>query len=191
MDSLTLRPSKKKWLLIVIGSLVFIFGGFLLILQGGFVHQLIGCLGIVFFGLCALGSLCMLVPGVLTLELTRDGFSIKRFGAADSKWPIKWQDISDFSVMELCSSRLPQIPLFYHSQIEFAGIRFTPSARSTFPPPRLTRMDLNRKKYGCDGGLPDTFGLSARDLVDLLNEWKNKYGTPKSEPVSCSNITTV
>jgi hypothetical protein len=37
---------------------------------------------------------------------------------------------------------------------------------------------------GGDGALPDTYGLTARELAELLNEWRERFATPAPPPAS-------
>src|SRR5262249_9636724 len=151
----------------------FVIGGIGLIHRGGYHSVPIGWLSVIFFGIGVLISILMLIPGLNALVLSPEGFTLRWIGRVRSPWKTKWQDVSDFSVMELKPGLLPP-PLVHRLDMKFAGISFTPRIRDMVPQPKLAKMDHNRKKYGCDGMLPDTFGMSAEELVTLLQEWKRK-----------------
>ena len=55
------------------------------------------------------------------------------------------------------------------------GINFKPAARAELSATRIEKMNTNRQKYGCDGRLPDTYGMTAEKLIALLNEWRTRH----------------
>jgi hypothetical protein len=171
MDSITLRPSKKKWTLMLLGSIAFVIGGTFIINHGGPGSAVIGWTSICFFGLGIPISLLWLVPGWNTLVLTPDGLSVKIFGRVRNAWIIKWSDISNFSVMEFHRPTT----IFYRRPLKMASLSYASPIRDKMPFRQVRRMDSLRLKYGCDGVLPDTYGMKVESLVELLNEWRTKY----------------
>jgi hypothetical protein len=169
MNSITLFPSKKKWLAMLFGSSAFVAVGVLQLQRGGLGNDVIAWIGICFFGLGIPISLLMLVPGLNALVLTPDGLSVRTFGRTPNIWIMKWSDINNFSVMEFQRSTL-----LYRPRLKLVGISFDPAARDKLPKKRVGRMEKNRLKYGCDGALPDTYGMKVENLVRLLNEWRIK-----------------
>ena len=171
MESITLYPSRMKWSLMLLGSIAFVVAGWFIIKMGGAGNAIIGWIGIAFFGLGIPISLLMLVPGLNALTLTPEGFSLKHLGRTRKVWNIKWSDISEFSVMEMPKA----LPFPNHVQMKKVGMNYAPSLRDQLSPSRIRLADWNRRRVGCDGALPDTYGLKVEELVTLLNEWRTRH----------------
>jgi hypothetical protein len=91
----------------------------------------------------------LLAPDTLTLR--PDGFSIHTFGRAESH---HWRDIEWFYATRLRGRTMVTW--------RFAPHRAPPGAWRTFL--RSTIVD--------DAALPDTYGMRARELAALMNEWR-------------------
>jgi hypothetical protein len=147
-----LYPSRRKYLLMLIGSLIFVVGeiwiiwgtgdsgprGPALFLFGG---------GLIFFGWCAIVFSVMLLPGAGGLRLDREGFETTRLFRHHRS---RWQDVSGFD-LDAIRTVYPRYPhrVVYNDK--------NPSGRFT----------------GGDATLPSlTYGFSAAKLADLMNRWR-------------------
>ena len=149
-DRVVLRASAAKWVWILIGSMVFLaFGaGMAFSDQTGTAAKAIGWFLVVLFGFCAVVALRQLVsPGSLTISRTtidmiRNG-RLTTFELADCSRFTTWRNPSR-GVTTIVFDHLPD------------------------PDTDVTRT--NREVMGGSRSLPDSYGLSAQALADLLNE---------------------
>ena len=149
-ENLVLRPSKRKWVLVAIGSFLFTALGFFLMPEVG----LFGWVLVLFFGACFIVAVLGFVPGASYLKLMPDGFvhcSLWR------KNRFRWRDVKDFHVIYMRGH--PMI-VFDVSGLERVSIM----------------AGLSRFVSGADAALSDTYGLKADDLAKLMNDWKAKFG---------------
>jgi hypothetical protein len=91
---LVLYPSRKKLILMLLGSTVFVAGGIWMVTSGAGM----GWLVTVFFGLCMIVFVVMLLPGAGSLALDRDGFEITSLYRRHRS---RWQDVAGFEVTSL------------------------------------------------------------------------------------------
>jgi hypothetical protein len=148
---LILRPSRKKWLAVLLGSAAFVAFALLIPAERPF----IAWAGIVFFGLTGLVSLLVLLPGRTYLLLTPEGFE-QRMVVRTVKQ--SWQQIERFQVHNPAS------------RYRLVGFIRDQDCTGHAKPRRA-----NRSPTGVDGMLGDTYGLSADELVKLMNEWLSRY----------------
>ncbi len=148
-----LRLSTSRWrlLLLLAVSLCFVGLGVLLVLRG---HLLVGWLNAGFFGLGALVAAIGLVPGGSYLELGPAGLECR---SLHRKWFVRWTDVDEFFAVRLGARSM-------------VGWRYAP-AYTGQPIGRLLSSGLT----GVEAGLPDTYGMSAKALAGLLNEWRLRY----------------
>ena len=115
-----------------------------------------------FFGLCALIAGAQLLPGASSLRLDEDGFEFTRFFRTSE---FLWSDVDDF-----------------HSWGSISGWRtlfFGFYSRPTIvvfkvKKPRLSISEkINSALAGGNGYLPDTYGMAAEDLSQLMNAWRS------------------
>src|SRR5262245_823235 len=101
----TLRPSRRRILLILLGSLVFVAGGVWMILAEAVAREerwmLWGSTG--FFALCAAVAVVMLLPGAGKLVLDGDGFETTSLFRT---FRIRWADTSVFEVFSIHSQKM-------------------------------------------------------------------------------------
>ena len=115
---------------------------------------LIGWLCAVFFGLGVLMALISLLPGSSYLDLTPDGMEIR---SLYRKWFVRWSDVQEF--FPTFVQHRPMTSWNYTKS--FAGQRFGRKIASGL--------------IGAEAILPDTYGMSAKDLSNLLNNWRTKH----------------
>jgi hypothetical protein len=131
----------------VLGALAFVAIGF-------WVRRFdpaIGYLAMGFFGLCAVGIGLNLLPNSSYLRLTREGFTVCTMFKCRS---IRWVDVGKFGVAHIGARKVvgwdpPQSP----STAEKAAAVMT----------------------GYGSILPDTYGLTTEELVNLLNRVRDEH----------------
>ncbi len=114
----------------------------------------IGWLCVLFFGLGVLVALINLLPGCSYLDLTSDGMEIR---SLYRKWFVRWTDVQEFFPASVANR--PMICWNYTQS--FAG-------------QRLGRK-ISSGLTGVEAALPDTYGMYAEDLANLLNDWRTKH----------------
>lgn len=115
-----------------------------------------------FVGISAVGLLSygtQLIPSLAYLRLTQDGFSY-RFGRR--RGSVQWLEVDRFDVRDVPGwySRLKFVEWTYARQ--YKELPSTEGRRYTFG--------------GGSGVLPDTYGMKAEELVDLMNGLRRKVG---------------
>lgn len=141
-----LRPRRVKLVALLALSLVFVAAG---IYVAGAGAGSTAWIGVVFFGIGSIVFGVMLLPGASFLRLEPDGFAVctlfrQQFYA--------WSVVYRFGVTRV----------FYRQVV---GINFEPDAKIL---PGLRRV--NTGLIGFDGMLPDTYGMGATALAELLND---------------------
>lgn len=109
-------------------------------------NMLIAILNIVFFGLCFIVFLLNLIPGSSYLKIDEKGIEMK---GLMRKTFIPWQAVNSFGTKWVAFNKL----VVFDLNKNLAGGK------------------LKRRQ----GGLPDTYGMSAARLAELLNEYKAKF----------------
>jgi len=149
-DRVVLRASAAKWVWILIGSMVFLaFGaGMAFSDRTGAAAKAIGWFLVVMFGFCAVIALRQLVsPGSLTITSTT--VDMIRNGRLTS---FELVDCSRFTTWRNPSRGVTTVVFDY------------------LPDPDTEVTRTNREVMGGSRSLPDSYGLSAQALADLLNE---------------------
>lgn len=141
---ITLRPSPARWLGTLAICAVFVVIGYLYRPA----NPIIGWLVMIFFGLGVLVSLINLYPGSIYLRLTSEGFTTATLARREF-YP--WSEVARFTPIKIGVNTM-------------VGFSYVNSAAA--PPVRRPRLRLN----GVEQVLPDTYGLSAEALADLLNQ---------------------
>ena len=105
---------------------------------------------IVFFGLGVLVAIVNVLPGGSYLELDQRGFTMCNLFR---KTFHRWEDLAEF------------FPLSLDGVKPMVALRYVPSYQG-----QASARRLATKLAGAEGGLPDTYGLSAAELARLLNK---------------------
>jgi hypothetical protein len=145
------RPGKMAFL--AFGSGVFIVLGVWLLPQEHFVA--LAC--IIFFGLCALVGLVNLLPNSSYITLTERGF---QFVSLFRTHFVAWSDVQ----------------LFVPVKIQFksmVGWNYSPEYRES---KRI--RGVNAAVAGVEAALPDTYGMPAGQLADLMNQLRDMHTRP-------------
>lgn len=144
-----LRPSRRKWLLMLMASGLFVAGGWWMILDGSWW----GWFAAVFFGLGVIVSAAALVPGSAYLRLTPDGFTVCSLFRSCT---CRWNDVERFQVARRGWNRT----VAFNFVADFDG--------------HSTGREIAARLAGHEGALPDTYGMSCGDLAALLNRYKER-----------------
>ena len=135
--------------LLFVASLVFVAVGIWTLPQ----QPITSWIGIVFFGIGAVFAALNLLPNSSYLQVTREGFTIcssfrRRF--------IEWQQVGTFGVSNLGFKKM-------------VGWDATQ--------PASTVGAANKLLTGHSSALPDTYGLTVEELVDLMNRARDEYSS--------------
>jgi hypothetical protein len=157
METRKLTPSKVKFIILFLGSMVFVIGGFLLVKGDN-----VGWLTILFFGICAIISALQLVPGANWLCLDNDGFTIRNLYRVHR---YLWKDIQEFGTININLNKM-------------VAFNFV----SDFDRSKVGRR-VSRSLSGFEGALPNTYGLKAEELIQLMKKYKyNSQTTVQKTP---------
>jgi hypothetical protein len=150
---LTLRPSRRKWILILVGCATFVALAVWLMPASDPVFW--GA--IVLFGPGCLLSLVKLLSPTEFLRLSADGYDEHVLFRSTH---VAWKDVERF-----VPYRVGTTPM--------VGIKF----RDAYTEHARSRR-FARSVAGVEGALSDTYGKSAADLADLLNRWRKAHRPP-------------
>ena len=147
-DEQILRPSRWKTGLALLVSLVFVAIGVLL-MDGSWEAWL----ATAFFGLCSATFVVTMLPGASYLRLHQDGFEMRTLFRTTH---FKWSDIGNIGVTSVNLNRMVAF--------DFAE-RYRGQHRARAVARGLT---------GWEGALPNTYGMSARDLAALMTAYRDR-----------------
>ena len=103
------------------------------------------------FGLVALIAAVAMLPGAGGLILDREGFDVT---SLFRRYRIRWQDTADFAAVS--------IPPAHQKMVGYNDLKRSSS--------RLAKMNV--AIVGRDAAIPDTYGLSADALAQLMAQWR-------------------
>jgi hypothetical protein len=138
---LRMHATRRKMLLPLLGSLLLAAGDWLLVRDA----PVLGYLCSAIFGLTSLSFIVNLLPGSSYLELTHEGFTVSRFFQRSF---VSWQHVHHF----VTPGKPP------HEAVGWKYNKTSGKYRSSTPNASAAIITL-----------PDTFGMKAVELVDLLN----------------------
>ncbi len=145
-----LRPKITKTILLAATCLVFIIGGIIICKE----EALKGWLIVTFFGSGLIVFLVQLVPGSTQLTLTEEGFIMTSLFRSHLT---RWTDIKLFKIGYLGKNKA----VMFDFVDDYQG--------------QETGKIIARALSGSHGALPCNYGLKLSDLLDIMNQWKNKY----------------
>ena len=151
----TLYPSRRKWLLLMAGCLLFAGVG----IGGAYNGDAKDWLGVAFFGVGAIVPGLMLLHGAASLTLDADGFEMTNLFRHTR---FHWRDASGFEAQFPPVLRASAIPP--PSWNKFVAFDNTKMRNSTW-----TRVSALIMKH--NALLGDTYGFSADDLAKLMRQW--------------------
>jgi hypothetical protein len=135
----TLYPSRKKWLIVFLGSALFAVGGIWMVSSG----EQKGWFVLIVFALFAATAAVMLLPGAGSLLLDAEGFETK---SLFRRHRALWQDVTEFKATPIPPS-MQRFVLYDDRNLTDAAAR------------------LNAALTGHAAGVPDTYGFSADELL--------------------------
>jgi hypothetical protein len=148
-ETVTLHPRRWKTALLLLICLAFTLIAIAMIRDG----QRMGWFVVVFFSLCTVTFGVLLLPGSAYLRLTPEGFETRSLFRTHHA---RWADITAF--------RAGRIGLNAMVLIQYAP---------SYAHARKLRA-VSAALTGAEGALPDTYGHSAQQLAELLNEWRDR-----------------
>jgi hypothetical protein len=147
---ITLRTRPLKMVLLALGSGIFVIIGIWLLPRQP--NVAFPC--IIFFGLCAAVAMVSLLPNSSYLTLTEQGFL---FASLFRKHFVAWSNVQSF---------MP-VKVQFKSMV---GWTYSPEFRES----KRIRW-VNAAVAGVEAALPDTYGMPAEQLAELMNELRGKY----------------
>ncbi|MEM6687019.1 MAG: STM3941 family protein [Bacteroidota bacterium] len=150
LEEKILYPSKVKSSMLVIISLIFTLGGAFMIAAG----DTIGWLVSGFFGICLVVAIVGMFPKANYLKLHKSGFELC---SLFRKTKYQWEDVHMFKVKKM----------YVNTMVMF---NFSEQFQQ-----HITMRKVNTKLSGSEGALPDTYGLTAKELASLLNTYQQTY----------------
>jgi hypothetical protein len=108
------------------------------------------------FGIGSVFFIVQTLPNSSYLLLKEDGFTVCSLYRASG---LKWSDIEEFVVCHVNAG--------FITANKIVAFNFS----STYNRRQKAR-EMSRSIAGCEGALPDTYGMSAEKLAELMNNWK-------------------
>lgn len=155
IEPLILRPSKWKAIGLLLICTIFALLGIRMGLSG----EWIGYLCAAFFGLGVPVSILQFLPGASFLRIDAEGLTTRTMFRESH---VPWNIVDQFFVVGMKQSGLT-----VHRMV---GFNYRPEYDQ-----RRTSRQIAETISGCEGGLPDTYGMKAEDLAALLNECLLRY----------------
>lgn len=144
----TLYPSRRRWLLMVVGCLLFAVGVW--VTGNGNWNS---WLGVGFFTFGAIISGIMMLHGAASLTLDAQGFAMTNLYRGN-RW--QWQDAAGFEAETL--------PRSWQKFVAFDNAKMQNSTWA-----RINHALFSKH----NAALGDTYGLSAVDLAKLMTQWRD------------------
>ncbi|WP_374711656.1 hypothetical protein [Symbiobacterium terraclitae] len=161
---LTLRPNPMKWIFVMVLMAAMAAGGLWLWHE----EPLPASVAVVFGLLGALAAAVQMLPNASYLRLTPEGFT---FCSLFRSHTVAWSDVTEFYVLE-----------HRGNGHKLVGWHYAPHYAH-----QLTLRIVNDNLIGVEAALPDTYGMDAYALADLMAELQQAYGKrPDEEPSSAS-----
>lgn len=152
LEEQILYPKKIKAILWLLVALTFTIGGFFMIAD----EKTSGWFVAIFFSLIAVITFINILPNAAYLKLDQDGFEFSSLYKKDS---YNWKDVQYFSAKKT----------LFRTMIVF---NFSENYQKY-----KTMRKISAGIGGVEGALPDTYGLKAKDLAYLMNEYKHNHST--------------
>jgi hypothetical protein len=149
-DTLELRPARLKWLLIFLISAGFVS---IAVFLGPDSEPLTRWGAGGFFALCGLIAIPQFIGVGSSLSLDREGFTCRTWFSSFRR---RWADCTEFAPARVG----------FNTMVGFS------TASDEAMHPRLAAVA--RGLTGTAGALPDTYGVSAADLADTMNRFRDR-----------------
>ena len=150
-QKLILRPTAYKMILYALICAGFMAISFFLLKE----RPGLGWFSIILFGSGLVIFIMQLIPGASQLELNEEGFIITSLYRSNMT---RWSDVKVFKQGYLGRSKAVMFDYVYsHKKAS-------------------TMKSISKEISGSHGALPDTYGMKAEELLELMNSWKERYG---------------
>ena len=163
---LTLRPSKRKWFVMLAVAGLFTVDGVAEAVSSNS-GNILNWIGAGFFGLCTIGFVYMIFFAGFEMALDGDGLRW-RGGRLSEHW--QWTDVRDFAVVEYASGA-PGAAL--RKCVGFSDIRLNKS-KSQKAGELISGAMTGRDCLVPDAFSSSSFGLPMEDLARLMSEWQKR-----------------
>lgn len=150
---LVLKPSPKRWILLLALSLGFVALGVAILPT----HPTLAWFEIGFFGLCAVLGAMNLLPGASHLRLDADGFEVRTLFRARR---FAWADIARFGAAQIGLNRM----VGWDFVADHAG--------------NERMRQVNAQLSGFEAALPDTYGRKADALAREMEARRHAAAVP-------------
>jgi len=147
---MTLYPKRSSTIWLMLGSASFVAAGIWIARSG----KSMGYVGAAFFGLTFLVAVIQLIPGSAFLLIDSSGIT---FSSLFRKTSLSWSVFQELFVVRMSQNGL--------KVVDMIGFNFVP----TYDRSRAGRA-IATTLTGCEGALPDTYGMKAEELARLLND---------------------
>jgi hypothetical protein len=154
-EPVVVTASKRKALLLFLGSGAFVAIGAFLIVKGESTAWFV----VAFFGLCLAISVVLLLPGSTKLTIDRDGIHMTNMFRLTH---IQWCDVDSFYVGSIRTGM---------SSTKMIGIRYSAAYQG-----QNAGRKVASALSGMEGAIPDQYQTSADDLCELLNHARQRFG---------------
>ena len=159
-ETLKLKPSRTKWLLLAATFAALAAGMSALYFYSKSPKDdesllLVGGL-VAFFSAGAVLSIMNLLPGRAYLLLAPGEFAYRTLFKSRG---YRWSEVEQFSAFAFRQTSMVVFTLSREGKVRFSESGF---------------RKLNKAVSGGDDALPDTYGMSADELAELMNQWKSK-----------------
>jgi hypothetical protein len=172
---LMLRPSKRKWVVMLVAAGLFTVGGVGEAVSSNS-SNMSNWIGAVFFGLCTVGFVYVIFFAGFEMTLDGDGFSW-RGGRLSEQW--QWTDVRDFAVVEYAPGA-PGAAL--RKGVGFSDMLLNKS-KSQKAGALITGAMTGRDCVVVpDAFSSSSFGLPMADLACLMSEWQNRAVALRAAP---------
>jgi hypothetical protein len=152
-----LHPSRLKWIIMVVGNALFALGSavaslWLYLQEGPTVLMLtFSALGLIFVVIAVNGTLS-LATGRMWTSLDLEGFETRDVWGSRKRWI--WSDADGFAIQDI--NHWPSV-IFDDAN-----------------PAKGWWEAINRAYVGGQASLPDTYGLGAKNLANLMIAWRQR-----------------
>ena len=146
---LTLYPSTRKWVTVLLACILFDAGGFWMVAQAA----PWGWYVLIVFGFFTIIAAVMLLPGAASLRLDRDGFETTSLFRRSRT---SWRDASGFEPVA--------IPPAMEKMVAYDNVKAS----------RRAVARINVAIAGRNAALPDTYGRSADSLAAVMAQWRER-----------------
>ena len=151
----TLYPSRAKFVFLLLVCLLFTLGG----IQAASAGEQWGHLAYLIFGLSSAACVLIMRKQTNYLKLGDNEFEIATLARNRH---IKWDDVDSFGLVSVYMGKLGYWTLIGWDYKK--GVSAPPLAI-------LGSSPLSKRVVGKEDTLPDTYGMKAKDLLSLMNEY--------------------